>query len=157
MSACLPSRSRGARSSFTCVAGSTLIVWAWMNAAYAVRRHRRLADHSRHRHCSSRSTWRRRSRRGRLRAPFADLGANGVLIAPSLLSAFPALASVEPRWADPALLFAVLFGLLAATAWTPWPPGAAAAFHRRLLRAGHRGRVVGPVLHAGAPAGGAGA
>ena len=54
----------------------------------------------------------------RIRAPFADLGSHGVLAAPAMLFMFPVLAAVEPACAEPGLLFAVLFVLMAAIAWT---------------------------------------
>ncbi|MBE3132754.1 MAG: DUF2339 domain-containing protein, partial [Acidobacteria bacterium] len=53
----------------------------------------------------------------RLGRGLTGIGSYGALIAPLLLSAFPVFASLEPRAADPAPLFLVLFGLLVAIAW----------------------------------------
>ncbi|KAA0255060.1 MAG: DUF2339 domain-containing protein [Acidobacteria bacterium] len=52
----------------------------------------------------------------RLGRPLAEAGTRAVFAAPLLLFAFPVLAHLEPRTASPALLFAVLFLLLGATA-----------------------------------------
>ena len=50
------------------------------------------------------------------RVRFKDLGARGVLVAPLLMVAFPALANIEPATSSPGLLFTVLFTLTAAVA-----------------------------------------
>jgi hypothetical protein len=50
---------------------------------------------------------------GFLRPGFSGIGRRGVLAAPLLLVVFPALAFIEPRAADPAALFGVLFALMA--------------------------------------------
>ncbi|HYM61500.1 MAG TPA: DUF2339 domain-containing protein [Thermoanaerobaculia bacterium] len=52
----------------------------------------------------------------RLNVPFVALGTQARFIAPLLLFVFPALVAIEKRAAAPALLFSVLFLLLACTA-----------------------------------------
>ncbi len=51
------------------------------------------------------------------RVRFREIGSRGVFAAPLLLFVFPALAVIEPATASPALLFSVLFVLMAALAF----------------------------------------
>jgi uncharacterized membrane protein len=53
----------------------------------------------------------------RMSRGFTGLASHALLAAPILLVVFPAFAASEPACAEPWLLFAVLFGLLAAIAW----------------------------------------
>jgi len=53
----------------------------------------------------------------RVRKPFEGIGAQAVYTAPLLLFIFPVIARIEPATASPAVLFGILFALLALLAW----------------------------------------